>query len=165
MSTNNIKKIPLNLNKLNKKKIKKFNSDLINTANSESPKNIELNQINHTESNRNTINSNKKKKKVSFIDQLPFKQDIAQIIFINDKVSLNEDKLDSNKYLEYYQKQTTYITERIKKNNNDILALATNNNKDNEDIYKIKRPKKSLFNKREKEDKVKEQCSCSCIIF
>ena len=165
MTTNSIKKIRLNLNKLNKKTIKKINSDLINTANSESPKNMELNHINHTESNKNTISSNKKKKKVSFIDQLPTKQDIAQIIFINDKVSLNEDKLDSNKYLEFYRKQTTVISERIKKNNNDILALTTNNNTSNEDIYKIKRPKKSLFKKREKEDKIKEQCLCSCIIF
>ena len=149
MNKNGIKKIPLNLNALNVN----INSDFINTNNTESPKNMELQR---TESNKNSINSNKKKKKVCFIDQLYNKKDIAQIIYINDKVSLDEDKADSNRYLELYRKQSTNIDERNKKSNNDNI----NNN---EEIYKIKRPKKSLFNKIRKEDKVKEQCTC--IIF
>ena len=89
---------------------------------------------------------------MSFIDQLPTKKDIAQIIFINDKVSLNEDKVDTKKYLAFLRRQSTYISERNKKDYN-------------EENYKIKRPKKSLFNKREGEDKVNEQCTCACIIF
>ncbi len=158
---NGIKKIPLDLNKIinNKNSMIKINNDLLNTDNSESPKNIEINHVNNTQSNKNTINSNKKKKKVSFIDQLPTKKDIAQIIFINDKVSLNEDKVDTKKYLAFLRRQSTYISERNKKDYND------NNNKNNEETYKIKRPKKSLFNKREGEDKVNEQCTCACIIF
>ena len=157
---NGIKKIPLDLNKIinTKNSIIKINNDLLNTDNSESPKNIEINHVNNTQSNKNTINSNKKKKKVSFIDQLYSKKDIAQIIYINDKVSLNEDKIDSNKYLALYRKQSTYISERSKNKNNDNII---NNN--NEEIYKIRRPKKSLFNKRRKEDKVEEKCTC--IIF
>ena len=153
MSQNGIEKIPLNLNKLNNNIDIKINSDLINTDKSESPKIMEKNE---KESSKNTINSNKKKKKVSFIDQLQNKADIAQIIYINDKVSLDEDKADSNRYLELYRKQSTNIEERYKKSNNDNI----NNN---EVIDKIKRPKKSLFNKIRKEDKVKEQCTC--IIF
>ena len=156
MSKNGIKKIPLNLNKLNNNISTKINSDLINTDKSESPKIIEKNDI---ESSKNTINSNKKKKKVSFIDQLQNKADIAQIIYINDKVSLDEDKVNSNKYLALYRKQSTNITDRNNKNNN--FNIINNNN--SEEIYKIKRPKKSLFNKGRKEEKIKEQCTC--VIF
>ena len=159
MRTNGVKNIPLNIDKFNKNNFKKINSDLKKTANSEIPKNIKINGTNQTESNKNTTSQNKIKKKVSFIDQLPTKKDIAQIIFINDKVSLNEDKVDTNKYLAFLRRQSTYISERNKKDYND------NNNKNNEETYKIKRPKKSLFNKREGEDKVNEQCTCACIIF
>jgi hypothetical protein len=149
MNKNGIKRIPLNLNVLNQN----INSDFINTNNTESPKNK---GIQRTESNKNSINSSKKKKKVCFIDQLYNKADIAQIIYINDKVSLDEDKADSNRYLELYRKQSTNIDERNKKSNNDNINT-------NEDIYRIKRPKKSLFNKIRKEDMVNEQCTC--IIF
>ncbi len=159
MRTNGVKNIPLNIDKFNKNNFKKINSDLKKTANSEIPKNIKINGTNQTESNKNTTSQNKIKKKVSFIDQLPTKKDIAQIIFINDKVSLNEDKVDTKKYLAFLRRQSTYISERNKKDYND------NNNKNNEETYKIKRPKKSLFNKREGEDKVNEQCTCACIIF
>ena len=159
MRTNGVKNISLNINKLNKNTFKKINSGLINTANSEFPKNIKINGTNQTESNKNTTSPNKTKKRVSFIDELPTKKDIAQIIFINDKVSLNEDKVDTNKYLAFLRRQSTYISERYKKDNND------NNNKNNEETYKIKRPKKSLLNKREEEDKVDKQCTCACIIF
>ena len=158
MRTNGVKNIPLNIDKFNKNNFKKINSDLKKTANSEIPKNIKINGTNQTESNKNTTSQNKIKKKVSFIDQLYSKKDIAQIIYINDKVSLNEDKIDSNKYLALYRKQSTYISERSKNKNNDNII---NNN--NEEIYKIRRPKKSLFNKRRKEDKVEEKCTC--IIF
>ena len=159
MRTNGVKNIPLNIDKFNKNNFKKINSDLKKTAISEIPKNIKINGTNQTESNKNTTSQNKIKKKVSFIDQLPTKKDIAQIIFINDKVSLNEDKVDTKKYLAFLRRQSTYISERNKKDYND------NNNKNNEETYKIKRPKKSLFNKRKGEDKVNEQCTCACIIF
>ena len=159
MRTNGVKNIPLNIDKFNKNNFKKINIDLKKTANSEFPKNIKINGTNQTESNKNTNSPNKIKKKVSFIDQLPTKKDIAQIIFINDKVSLNEDKVDTKKYLAFLRRQSTYISERNKKDYND------NNNKNNEETYKIKRPKKSLFIKREGENKINEQCTCACIIF
>ena len=56
--------------------------------------------------NNDSIKSDKenikniKKKKVNFIDQIEVEKDIAQIIFINDKLSLDEDKINSSKYIE-----------------------------------------------------------------
>ena len=132
-------------------------SDILYTDSTDTQK---LNSI-HISPSNNTNNGslklekdnskNKKKKRVSFIDQIQSKKDIAQIIYINDKVSLNDDKIDSNKYLEQLRKQSTNISELNKKEN-----------KNNIETYKIKRPKKSLFSKR-KTDKVNEQCTC--IIF
>ena len=48
---NGIKKIPLDLNKIinTKNSIIKINNDLLNTDNSESPKNIEINHVNNTQ--------------------------------------------------------------------------------------------------------------------
>ena len=93
----------------------------------------------------------KKKKRVSFIDQIQSKKEIAQIIYINDRASLNDDKINPNIYKEQFRKQTTNITESTK-----------NQNQNNEEVYKIKRPKKSLFSKR-KIDKIDEHCTCIII--
>ena len=91
----------------------------------------------------------KKKKRVSFIDQIQSKKEIAQIIYINDRASLNDDKINSNKYIEQFRKQNTNITE-----SNKAQKQKT------EEVYKIKRPKKSLFSKR-KVDKIDEHCTCA----
>ena len=91
----------------------------------------------------------KKKKRVSFIDQIQSKKEIAQIIYINDRASLNDDKINSNKYIEQFRKQNTNITE-----SNKAQKQKT------EEVYKIKRPKKSLFYKR-KVDKIDEHCTCA----
>ena len=103
----------------------KLNSIHISPANNTNNGSLKLEKDN---------SKNKKKKRVSFIDQIQSKKDIAQIIYINDKVSLNDDKIDSNKYLEQLRKQSTNKSEKNKKEN-----------KNNIETYKIKRPKKSLF--------------------
>ena len=120
-----IKKIPLKMDKINNNiRIKK---NVLKTDTRETAKNAETTKA---ELSKVTIGSNKKKKRVSFIDQIQSKKEIAQIIYINDKVSLYEDKKDTPKYLEQYRKQGTNISDSSKKDDN---------------IYRIKRPKKSLF--------------------
>ena len=132
-------------------------SDILYTDSTDTQKHNSIHITPSNNSNNGSLklekdnSKNKKKKRVSFIDQIQSKKDIAQIIYINDKVSLNDDKIDSNKYLEQLRKQSTNISELNKKEN-----------KNNIETYKIKRPKKSLFSKR-KTDKVNEQCTC--IIF
>lgn len=136
-----IKKIPLKMDKINNNiRIKK---NVLKTDTRETAKNAETTKA---ELSKVTIGSNKKKKRVSFIDQIQSKKEIAQIIYINDKVSLYEDKKDTPKYLEQYRKQGTNISDSSKKDDN---------------IYRIKRPKKSLFKKKNKDDSVNEQCTCN----
>lgn len=130
-------------------------SEIIYTTDStETQKNVPLNLTPSNNGNNDLIkfdsddSKRKKKKRVSFIDQIHAKKDIAQIIYINERASLNDDKIDSNKYLEQLRKQST--------NNNDYHIK---DNQNNVEMYKIKRPKKSLFSKR-KVDKTTEQCNC-----
>ena len=123
-------------------------SEVIATSESENRKYY---SINRTPSYNNNTIEIKKKKKVSFIDQIHAKKDLAEIIFINDKVSLKDDKLDSNKYLEEY-----------KRRNNDFNNKEKTNNIE---TYKIKRPKRSSsFSKRKKET-VDEHYTCGCSNF
>lgn len=136
-------------------------NEIINTDSTENLKNIDINLPSNNEHKGSFMlerqNSNgKKKKRVSFIDQIQSKN-IAQIIFINDKASLNDDKRDYNKYVEQFRKQGTNISELNKNKNNH------NTN----DIYIIKRPKKNSLFKQRKKEKVQEQstCTCTCIIF
>ena len=143
-----MKKIPLNLNTINNNKVNNYN---LNTGTREIHKNP---QVFQNSLNKPTIGSIKKKKRVCFIDQVQSEKNIAQIIYINDKVSLQEDKIDPKDYVEMYRKQSTNISELFKKNGNNETI---------NDIYKIKRPKHSSFNKIKKDDSVEEQCSC--IIF
>ena len=155
MKVNQEKIIPLNSNSNN---IAIVDSEIVYTTDStEAQKNLLLNLTpsnnGNTGSSKFDTDSNtkrKKKKRVSFIDQIQSKKDIAQIIYINEKASLNDDKIDSNKYMEQYRKQSTNFSEF---NKNNIQ------NQNNAETYKIKRPKKSLFSKR-KIDKTTEQCSC-----
>ena len=98
-----------------------------------------------------TIEQNKikAKKKVSFIDQVEEKREIAQIIFINDKASINDDIKNSSKYMEQFRKQITNISELFKKENKEGI-----------DTYKIKRPKKSHIKKKNIENNVNSMCTC-----
>ena len=128
-----------------------IDSEILCTDSTESQKNPSIN-INNGSIKLEQDNSKiKKKKRVSFVDQTQSKTDIAQIIYINDRVSLNEDKKNTNKY-EQFMKQNTKVSEENKK---EIP--------NNEEIYRIKRPhKKSLFSKR-KIDRTDEKCGC--VIF
>ena len=127
-------------------------SEMLCTDSTESQKNPSINGNNGYIKLEQDTSKIKKKKRVSFVDQIQSKTDIAQIIYINDKVSLTDDKRNSYKYLEQYKKQNTNITEDNK-----------NENQINSEIYKIRRPrKKSLFSKR-KIDKTDERCGC--VIF
>ena len=142
MKNNEMKKIPLKLNKINN------NNGLINTiektATRESSKNLIINPA-----ALNPVKEGKKKKRVSFVDQVESKKDIAQIIYFNDKLSLKDDKtaFRQNLFFEQYKKQCTNIDEINKMDNND-------------DVYRIKRPKKYDYIHNPKNDNVKEQCSC-----
>ena len=119
-------------------------SEAVVTAETENGKYYSMNRM-------PSYNYNKKKKKVNFIDQIHAKKDLAEIIFINDKVSLKDDKIDSNKYLEIYKRRNNNIDRKEKLNNIET--------------YKIKRPKRrSLFPKMKKET-VEEHCTCGCSIF
>ena len=136
-------------NKQNKENNIITESELIATEETENRKYYSMNRT--PSKNYNTIDINKKKKKVNFIDQIHAKKDLAEIIFINDKVSLKNDKIDSNKYLEEYKKRNNNINSKEKSNNIET--------------YKIKRPKRSSsFSKRKKEI-VEEHCTCGCSIF
>ena len=129
-----------------------IDSEIICTDSTESQKNASINGNNGSIKLEQDNSKIKKKKRVSFVDQIQSKTDIAQIIYINDRASLNDDKKNTNKY-EQFTKQNTNISEDNKK---EIP--------DNTEIYKIKRPKKkkSLFSKR-KIDEIDEKCGC--VIF
>ena len=94
------------------------------------------------------ILKNNKKHKVSFIDQIHSKKDIAQIIYINDQVSLKDDRVDTNKYFEILRKQSTNITEFSRKEKKDA------------ETYKIKRPKSASQKLKRKKNESKEECGC-----
>jgi len=95
-----------------------------------------------------------KKHKVSFIDQVQSKKDIAHIIYINDQASLKDDKIDVNKCLDILRKKSTNVSEYFRRENQE---------KNETETYKIKRPKNSRFKKRKTnaKDKIDEQCNCS----
>ena len=127
-------------------------SEVVATAETENRKDSSMNR--NPFYNYNSIDINKKKKKVNFIDQIHSKKDLAEVIFINDKVSLKDDKIDSNKYLEEYKRRNNNINN--KEESNKI------------ETYKIKRPKRSSsFSRRKREDKetIDEHCTCGCSIF
>ena len=121
-------------------------------------KNISINKNNNEKSIRvdsygQEISKTKKKHRVSFIDQVQSKKEIAQIIYINDQASLKDDKIDINKCLNILRKQSTNVSEFYRRENKEKNEIET---------YKIKRPKSSSSKKRKK-DKIDEQCIC--IIF
>ena len=95
------------------------------------------------------ISKMNKKHKVSFIDQVSSNKNIAQIIYIDEQTSAQDCKKNAERYNEILRKQQTNISEqKIDKKNE-------------EDMYKIKRPKRSKSHKANRYvEKVNEQCQC-----
>ena len=56
------------------------------------------------------------------------------------------------------------IKQILKKQGNNINNQKINKNND-EEVYKIKRPKRAKSNVPRKVNKVKQQCECECIIY
>ena len=102
------------------------------------------------------ISKIKKKHKVSFIDQVQSKKDFAQIIYINEQASLKDDKIDINKCLDILRKRSTNVSEYFGRENQERNELET---------YKIKRPNNARFKKRKIKNKDKIDQQCNCIIF
>ena len=131
-----------------------------------------LEELKKLEDNKNNKNNNEKnirmdsygqeiskitqKHKVSFIDQVQSKKDIAQIIYINDQASLKDDKIDINKCLDILRKRSTNVSEYFGRENQERNEAET---------YKIKRPNNSRFKKRKTKTKDKIDQQCNCIIF
>jgi hypothetical protein len=124
-------------------------------------KNISINKNNNEKAIRmdfygQEISKIKKKHKVSFIDQVQSKKDFAQIIYINDQASLKDDKIDINKCLDILRKRSTNVSEYFGRENQERNEAET---------YKIKRPNNSRFKKRKAKMKDKIDQHCNCIIF
>ena len=96
-----------------------------------------------------------KKHKVSFIDQISEKKNIAQIIYIDDQTSARDSKKAAEKYEKIFKKR-----EIDNNKNNTNNTNEKNKEKKNDEIYKIKRPKRSKTNDKRKVEKVDEQCQC-----
>ena len=96
-----------------------------------------------------------KKHKVSFIDQISEKKNIAQIIYIDDQTSARDSKKAAEKYEKIFKKR-----EIDNNKNNTNNTIEKNKEKKNDEIYKIKRPKRSKTNDKRKVEKVDEQCQC-----
>ena len=95
------------------------------------------------------ISKMNKKHKVSFIDQVSTNKNIAQIIYIDDQSSAQDCKKNAERYNEILRKQQTNISKQ------------KNDKKNGEDMYKIKRPKRSKSHKANwYVEKVNEQCQC-----
>ena len=95
------------------------------------------------------ISKMNKKHKVSFIDQVSSNKNIAQIIYIDDQSSAQDCKKNDEIYNEILRKQQTNISEQ------------KNDKKNEENMYKIKRPKRSKSHKANRYvEKVNERCQC-----
>ena len=124
-------------------------------------KNISINKNNNEKNIRmdfygQEISKITKKHKVSFIDQVQSKKDFAQIIYINEQASLKDDKIDINKCLDILRKRSTNVSEYFGRENQERNELET---------YKIKRPNNARFKKRRTKMKDKIDEHCTCIIF
>ena len=152
-------KTNFNINKLLKDS---NNKEIVLQFNNNSNKNIN----NNTNINNNNgakrldyygheISKNNKKHRISFIDQIQSKKEIAQIIYINnEQESLKGDKIDTNKCFEILRKQSTNITEFTRKENQNET-----------ETYKIKRPKNSNETRKMKREKKEIEEKCGCQIF
>ena len=157
LNTKNNSNINKSLNDLN-------NKEILLSINNNSNKN--KNDINNTNNNNNNggirldyygqeISKNNKKHRISFIDQIQSKKEIAQIIYISsDQATIKEHKIDANKCFEILRKQNTKITEFNKKENQNET-----------ETYKIKRPKNSNGSRKMKREKKEIEEKCGCKIF
>ena len=96
------------------------------------------------------ISKSNKKHRVSFIDQISSKKNIAQIIYIEGQSTARNNK-KNDKYFNILMKQETNITEQ------------NANKKRPEEVYSIKRPKNKRNKSQElrKVEKVDQQCECN----
>ena len=157
LNTKNNSNINKSLNDLN-------NKEILLSINNNSNKN--KNNTNNTNNNNNNggirldyygqeISKNNKKHRISFIDQIQSKKEIAQIIYISsDQASIKEDIIDANKCFEILRKQSTSITEFTRKENQNEA-----------ETYKIKRPKSANGNRKLKRKKDEKEEKCGCKIF
>ena len=157
LNTKNNSNINKSLNDLN-------NKEILLSINNNSNKN--KNDTNNTNNNNNNggirldyygqeISKNNKKHRISFIDQIQSKKEIAQIIYISsDQASIKEDRIDANKCFEILRKQSTRITEFTRKENQNEA-----------ETYKIKRPKSANGNRKLKRKKDEKEEKCGCKIF
>ena len=157
LNTKNNSNINKSLNDLN-------NKEILLSINNNSNKN--KNNTNNTNNNNNNggirldyygqeISKNNKKHRISFIDQIQSKKEIAQIIYISsDQASIKEDIIDANKCFEILRKQSTSITEFTRKENQNEA-----------ETYKIKRPKSANGNRKFKRKKDEKEEKCGCKIF
>ena len=156
LNTKNNSNINKSLNDLN-------NKEILLSINNNSNKN--KNDTNNTNNNNNggirldyygqEISKNNKKHRISFIDQIQSRKEIAQIIYISsDQASIKEDRIDANKCFEILRKQSTSITEFTRKENQNEA-----------ETYKIKRPKSANGNRKLKRKKDEKEEKCGCKIF
>ena len=149
---NKIENIQLNINDIN----------IDSHANTDRNANIPINTNNNNKNGNirldyygQEISKNNKKHKISFIDQIHSKKNLAQVIYINDQVSLNDDKMNTNKYLA--------SLDNLRKQSTNITDFSRQKRQNTTETYKIKRPKSASKKEKRKKDKDKEQCGC--IIF
>ena len=146
LDDSNIKEMILSINNNSNKNNSNVNNNINNNNGT-----IRLDYYGHE------ISKNNKKHRISFIDQIESKKEIAQIIYFNnEQSSLKEDKIDTNKYFQILRKQSTNISEFTKKENQ---------NQNEAETYKIKRPKSSNGSRKfkRKKDEKEENCSCQII--
>ena len=160
LNTKNNSNINKSLNDLNNKEI------LLSINNNSNKNKNDTNNTNNTNNNNNNggirldyygqeISKNNKKHRISFIDQIQSKKEIAQIIYISsDQASIKEDRIDANKCFEILRKQSTSITEFTRKENQNEA-----------ETYKIKRPKSANGNRKFKRKKDEKEEKCGCKIF
>ena len=160
LNTKNNSNINKSLNDLNNKEI------LLSINNNSNKNKNDTNNTNNTNNNNNNggirldyygqeISKNNKKHRISFIDQIQSKKEIAQIIYISsDQASIKEDIIDANKCFEILRKQSTSITEFTRKENQNEA-----------ETYKIKRPKSANGNRKLKRKKDEKEEKCGCKIF
>ena len=106
---------------------------------------------NELTNNENESIKSKKMKRVSFIDQIQSNKEIAEIIYINRKDSLKEDKKNDN---------NNVIVKSNDKEEKSYNYSNNNSNSNNIYTYRIKRPKKSSLFAKKKVERVDERCGC-----
>ena len=112
-----------------------------------------INLAKRTDSFGKEISKLNKKHKVSFIDQVSSQKNIAHIIYIEGQYSSINSKKKFNEYSDIIRKQKTKDTNQ------------KDDKKNKEDVYVIKRPRKSRYKVIKNDEPVEQQCECRCIIY